>query len=178
MSLLCPYHVCNVQVPCTFIIICAQVYLIHDTCTSTFISWSCVHGCTLYMKYLYTLIMCAQVYLVHSGKIGEIFYHANSLRIWRPLPHWRKFTPPNLIFLQYKGKGGTLHRRLYSHPRPGSKWGQAVKAEFWSWSSGQGRNWGQLRNDQRPFRRSIGMVNARWSRPDFWRGQGVKHEIW
>ena len=34
-------------------------------------------------------------------------------------------------------KGVTLHRRLYSHPRPGSKWGQAVKAKFWNWSSGQ-----------------------------------------
>ena len=55
---------------------------------------------------------------------------------------------------------GTLHRRLYSHPRPGSKWSQAVKAKFWSWSSGQGRNRGQLRNDQRLSRWSMGVVNA------------------
>ena len=73
-------------------------------------------------------------------------------------------------------QGGTLHRQLYSHPRPGTKWGQTVKAELWSWSSGQGRNWGKLRNGQRLSRWLMGVANAQGSTPDFWRSQGVKHE--
>ena len=66
-------------------------------------------------------------------------------------------SPSFLCFPQRRGggctikkQGGTPHRQLYSlHPRPGSKWGQAVKAKFWNWSSGQRRNRGQLRNGQR-----------------------------
>ena len=49
-------------------------------------------------------------------------------------------------------KGVTLHRHLYFHPRPGSKWGQAALGGRWAWL----------------------MLDSQRSRLDFWSGQGIE----
>ena len=141
---------------------------------------TCVCACVCVCKCVYacmSLCMCAcacmcvhDIYGCHSSDDQSSCYCSQrSVNLSQGFAHRFVATlednpqATKCIYKRFtvKSREGTLHRRLYSHPRPGSKWGQAVKAKFWSWSSGQGRNRGQLKYGQSLSWRSVGVVDAR-----------------